>query len=462
MSFISFEFLILVALTLVLYYLRPLRPFQVITLVASSLVFYAWDQWRLLPLLLLAVAVTYVSMSGAIRGSRSLAVMGVVSNLLMLCFFKYKFLVFPDPANLHTGNDVLDLLLRLPLPIGISFFVFHNISLIVDYFKYGQEREKPTAAQVLLYIIFFPQLVSGPITRAISFLPQIESKFIKDVPWIQAVQLLITGLFFKLFCANNLAQITAQMAPEFSSNLAGGDKIFLLFVYSFQIYADFFGYSTIALGLALLFGYRLPVNFKLPYTASSFSDFWNRWHISLSMWLRQYLYIPLGGNRVSPVNTYRNLLIVMVLGGLWHGAALSYAVWGFAHGAFLAVERLGAQTMERYAPGYRFNSIAKIAYCIFVFVCVSLCWLLFRFQDFSQASAYFLSILDSPMQFKMPSIGYILAFLYMSPVLLQHALAKRVDLASGNKVLTGIFFGCLLWLAFAEQGADTQFIYFRF
>ena len=178
MSFISIEFLALVVLTFGLYYFHPLRMFQVVTLVSASLVFYAWDQWRLLPLLILTVAVTYFSMWGAICGNRTLATLGIVSNLLMLCFFKYKFLVVPDPANLHTGSDTLDFLLRLPLPIGISFFVFHNISLIVDYFKYGQDREKPTATQVLLYILFFPQLVSGPITRAISFLPHCKRVFL--------------------------------------------------------------------------------------------------------------------------------------------------------------------------------------------------------------------------------------------------------------------------------------------
>ena len=180
------------------------------------------------------------------------------------------------------------------------------------------------------------------------------------------------------------------------------------------------------------------------------------------MWLRQYLYIPLGGSRISPVRTYMNLMTVMILCGLWHGAAPSSAVWGFAHGALLSIERYGAQIMERYAPGYQFNSVAKIAYSALVFVCVSLSWLLFRFEDFSQASAYFLSILHNPLHFTMPNIWYGFAFLYMLPVLVQHALVGRVIFTSGNKVLTGVFFGLLLWLALAERGADTPFIYFRF
>lgn len=462
MSFISIEFLTLVLATFGLYYLPTLRRFQVVILVAASLVFFGWDQWRLLPLLSLAVAVTYVSMSGAIRGNRTLATAGVLGNLLILAFFKYKFLVLPDPTEVRTGSDLLDFLLRLPLPIGISFFVFHNISLIVDFFKHGRDREKPTATQVLLYIIFFPQLISGPITRAIGFIPQIGPKSIGDIPWIQAGRLLITGLFFKLYCANNLAQLTAQMAPEHSSFLAGGDRLFLLFVYSFQIYADFFGYSAIALGLALLFGYRLPVNFRLPYAAASFADFWSRWHVSLSMWLRQYLYVPLGGNRISSVRTYLNLMIVMILGGLWHGAAISYAVWGLAHGALLAGERFGARLMAIYSPEYRIHPVSKIAYSGFVFVCVTLCWLLFRFQEFSQASAYLASILDSPRQFRLSYYAYGFAFLYMLPVFLHHALVRHVDFTAEHKAVDGAFFGGMLWLALAERGADSQFIYFRF
>lgn len=453
--------------TLGLYYLPVLKSFQTITLVVASLIFYGADQWRLLPLLAAAVAVTYLSMLGAIRGDVKSATFGVVANLLILCFFKYKFLLVPNLSLSHTGSDVLNFLLHLPLPIGISFFVFHNISLIVDYFKNGQDRDRPTPIQVVLYIIFFPQLVSGPITRAISFLPQIGPKLIRDVPWVQSSQLLITGLFFKLFCANNLAQVTALMASELSSNTGGGDKLFLLFAYSFQIYADFFGYSTIALGLALLFGYRLPVNFRLPYRADSFSDFWNRWHISLSRWLRQYLYLPLGGNRVSPIRVYCNLMTVMVLGGLWHGAAISYALWGFAHGALLVMERYGAHLLQRLSKDeYQFKSFHKIAYSFFVFVCVSLCWLLFRFQEFSQASSYFSSMLETPLLFKLSNDFYGFALLYMLPVFLQHFLSERVTLfAVGHKIKTivsGAFFGAILWLALAERGADTQFIYFRF
>ncbi len=461
MSFISVEFLFLVLVTLGAYYARPLQNYQVLILVIASVVFYAWDQWQMLGLLAIAVIVTYRSMLGAIEGSRGSAAFGIVANLSLLAFFKYKFLVIPATSTFSSGNTLLDVLLQLPLPIGISFFVFHNISLIVDYAKRGRDASPPTPLQVVLYILFFPQLVSGPITRAISFIPQIQSKSIADVPWIQASRLVVTGLFFKLFCANNLAQATSLMSPELSGQLLGGDRLFLLFVYSFQIYADFFGYSTIALGLALLFGYRLPVNFRLPYIARSFADFWHRWHVSLSLWLRQYLYIPLGGNKLSPARTYVNLFIVMTLGGLWHGASLSYAVWGLAHGTLLAAERFWRQVLTRTAPSLRFPAWSRALYVSFVFVCVSLCWLLFRFQDFSTASVYVAAILADPIHTRLSNAWYLLTAVYMTPVLVQHALADRTNLIS-HPVLAGLLYGSLLWLAFAERGADTPFIYFRF
>ena len=186
--------------------------------------------------------------------------------------------------------------MRLPLPIGISFFVFHNISLLVDLTKDDQTR-RPDLTEAFLYIIFFPQLVSGPITRAERFLPQIREKRLADVDFVEAAKWILTGYFFKLYVANNLNEMTAYMDFPLYETVRLQDKWLLVFLYSYQIYADFFGYTAIAIGLGLLFGYRLPINFDLPYISASFSEFWTRWHISLSTWLRTYLYIPLGGNR---------------------------------------------------------------------------------------------------------------------------------------------------------------------
>lgn len=462
MSFISLEFLCLVAITFAIYYAPGMQRAQVFILVAASLVFYAWDQWQMLPLLLATVGITFAATVGASRGSKSALALGIAANLAILVVFKYKFLLIPESGEVATGSSLMDWLLRLPLPIGISFFVFHNISLIADWYSRSHERKPPRLLEVLLYILFFPQLVSGPITRASSFLPQVMGKQIGAIPWAQVSQLVIAGLFFKLFCANNIASYTALMEKHAWAGTGGGDKLLLLLAYSFQIYADFFGYSLIALGLALLFGYRLPINFRRPYLASSFSDFWNRWHISLSRWLRQYLYIPLGGNRSSSARTYANLLTVMVLGGLWHGAALSYAVWGLAHGVLLATERL-----VQNAGGAAIRALSKVAlargtYVAFVFCCVSGCWLLFRFTDFDHARAYVAAILADPSSYKQQQGWYLLLGVYMSPVLLQHFLRMPSGRSRMLQGAVGVAFGCMLWLALAERGLDTQFIYFRF
>ena len=338
MTFTSWQFGAFVAVVFATYYLPPVGPFQVYLLVLSSLFFYGYGQAELLPMLALAVLGTYLFLLLAWRSRAIWLPVGIAFNLGLLAFFKYKFLFF-DPLSISTGFSAADFLLRLPLPIGISFFVFHNISLLVDLTKDDRTR-RPSLTEAFLYIIFFPQLVSGPITRAEMFLPQIKEKFLADVDFVAAAKWILTGYFFKLFVANNLNEMTAYMDFPLYETVRLEDKWLLVFLYSYQIYADFFGYTAIAIGLGLLFGYRLPINFNLPYISASFSEFWTRWHMSLSAWLRTYLYIPLGGNRHGKLRTLLNIMIVMALGGLWHGAALSYLAWGTMHGVLLVLERI--------------------------------------------------------------------------------------------------------------------------
>src|SRR6202171_5425447 len=337
MTFTSWQFGIFVAVVFGAYYLPPLRTFQVQLLVIASLFFYGYGQPELLPLLAVAVLGTYLFLILALRDRPVWLPIGIAFNLVLLAFFKYKFLfVEPTSAGL-TGTAPIDILLRLPLPIGISFFVFHNISLLVDLTR--QKNAAPDLTSVFLYIIFFPQLVSGPITRAEMFMPQIKPKYFADVPFVEAAKWILTGFFFKLYVANNLNEMTSYMDFPLYETLQTQDRWLLVFLYSYQIYAVFFGYPAIAIGLGLLFGYRLPINFNLPYISVSFSVFWPRWHTSLSSWLRTYLYVPLGGNRHGAFRTYLNLMIVMGLGGLWHGAGLGYLLWGLLHGVLLVIER---------------------------------------------------------------------------------------------------------------------------
>ncbi|MET3161375.1 D-alanyl-lipoteichoic acid acyltransferase DltB (MBOAT superfamily) [Bradyrhizobium japonicum] len=275
MTFTSFQFGLFVAIVFGAYYLPPLRRFQVQLLVLASLVFYGSGQPALLPLLLLAVLGTHLCLVLAFDNRAIWMPAGIVFNLALLAFFKYKFLLVDASTAYPIGFAPVDFLLRLPLPIGISFFVFHNISLLVDLTR---EKRPPTLRDVFLYIIFFPQLVSGPITRAGQFMPQIVPKQLSNVDFAEAAKWILTGFFFKLYVANNLNEMTSYMDYPLYETVATQDRWLLVFLYSYQIYADFFGYSAIALGLGLLFGYRLPVNFDLPYISASFSEFWTRWH----------------------------------------------------------------------------------------------------------------------------------------------------------------------------------------
>jgi alginate O-acetyltransferase complex protein AlgI len=460
MTFTSWQFGIFVCLVFGAYYLPPLRTLQIQLLVIASLFFYGYGQPELLPLLAVAVFGTYLFLILSLSNRLVWLPLGVAFNLGLLAFFKYKFLFLDTTAVVLSKVAAIDLLLRLPLPIGISFFVFHNISLLVDLTK-GPGTERPKLTSVFLYIIFFPQLVSGPITRAEMFLPQIRPKFLRDVDFVVAAKWIIVGYFFKLFAANNLSQLTTYMMGPQGDSLGGFDRCLLVFVYSYQIYSDFFGYSAIAIGLAVLFGYRLSINFRLPYNSSSFSEFWTRWHISLSSWLRTYLYIPLGGNRHGEIRTYLNLMIVMALGGLWHGAALSYLVWGTVHGFFLIAERpLLDREQAIYARSTALSAATRGFRILFTFTCVSFAWTFFKFPDFDHALSYLSGIYEMPFAPKLPTL-YLAAAAYSLPSIIQH-LFSRMSTSRLYVYFEPFLYGIMVYLSVVEAGPETPFIYFQF
>jgi alginate O-acetyltransferase complex protein AlgI len=454
MTFTSWQFGFFAAVVLALYYLPQMKRLQVQLLVVASLFFYGYGQPALLALLAVAVFGTYLFLRLSFDDRRLWLPIGVTFNLALLAFFKYK-LLFIDPATSNLSSfTLLDYLLHLPLPIGISFFVFHNISLLVDLTK--KLDRPPPLKDVFLYIIFFPQLVSGPITRAQNFIPQIKSKVWADVPLIEAVKWIVVGYFFKLYVANNLNVMTSFMDFPNYQMLSRTDKWVMVGLYSAQIYADFFGYSSIAVGLALLFGYRLPINFDLPYISRSFSDFWTRWHISLSSWLRNYLYIPLGGNRCGQLRTYVNLIIVMGLGGLWHGAGLSYLTWGLMHGVLLGMERPLLPFIQSPQP------IVRALRAFFVLASVSLLWIFFKLPDFTHATNYVAGMFEKNGNPNQAHIVYSLALLYSAPVVIQHALPIDAILKRIGLRTEPVWYGMMAALAFLEAGPDTAFIYFQF
>ena len=454
MTFTSWQFGIFVGIVFGAYYLPPLRTLQVQLLVVASLFFYGYGQPELLPLLAVAVFGTYLFLILALRNRAVWLPVGIAFNLALLAFFKYKLLFIAPSSPGITGVAPMDFLLKLPLPIGISFFVFHNISLLVDLTR--QRTSLPSLTSVFLYIIFFPQLVSGPITRAEMFMPQIRPKYLADVPFVEAAKWILTGFFFKLYVANNLNEMTSYMDFPLYETLQTQDKWLLVFLYSYQIYAYFFGYSAIAIGLALLFGYRLPVNFNLPYLSRSFSEFWTRWHISLSNWLRNYLYVPLGGNRHGVFRTYLNLMIVMGLGGLWHGAGPGYLVWGLLHGALLVIERPLLKHLQRID-----SAVFDAARTGFVFVCVTMLRIFFKLPSFDHAMSY-LSGMFTPSTNPNPTkLFYDLALLYSLPVMIQH-LALRPLFERTLRRVEPYLYGAMAALMYLEAGPETSFIYFQF
>jgi alginate O-acetyltransferase complex protein AlgI len=454
MTFTSWQFGVFAAIVFVLYYLPPLRAFQVQLLVAGSLFFYGYGQSELLPLLAVAVCGTYLFLALALDNRRLWLPIGIAFNLALLAFFKYKFLFLDPHAPQLSSAAPIDFLLKLPLPIGISFFVFHNISLMVDLTR--QKAARPPLTDVFLYIIFFPQLVSGPITRAENFLPQIKPKYLADVAFVDAAKWIVSGYFFKLYVANNLNEFTSYMNFPLYETLQPADRWLLVILYSYQIYADFFGYTAIAIGLGLLFGYRLPINFDLPYISASFSEFWTRWHISLSNWLRTYLYIPLGGNRRGRVRTYFNLIAVMGLGGLWHGAGLSYLMWGLMHGLLLAIERPFLGRLDKTN-----SAILRTVRIAAVFFCVTMLWIFFKLPNFDHAMSYLAGMFTSARNPNPPKLFYALALLYALPVILQHL--RFGLLAVGRlKRWEPYLYGVMLALSYLEAGPETSFIYFQF
>jgi alginate O-acetyltransferase complex protein AlgI len=454
MTFTSWQFGIFVGTVFGAYYFPPLRALQVQLLVIASLFFYGYGQPELLPLLAVAAFGTFLFLILALRNRRIWLPVGIAFNLALLAFFKYKFLFIEPSSTGLTGVAPIDLLLKLPLPIGISFFVFHNISLLVDLTR--QKNAPPDLTSVFLYIIFFPQLVSGPITRAEMFMPQIKPKHFADIPFIEAAKWILAGFFFKLYVANNLNEMTSYMDFPLYETLQTQDRWLLVFLYSYQIYADFFGYSAIAIGLALLFGYRLPINFNLPYISLSFSEFWTRWHISLSSWLRTYLYVPLGGNRHGAFRTYLNLMIVMGLGGLWHGAGLGYLMWGLLHGALLVMERPFLRRLQSIDL-----AVFRAARASVVFVCVTMLWIFFKLPNFDHAISYLSGMFTSSTNPNPTKLFYNLALLYSLPVIIQH-FAPRSLFEGRLRAAEPYLYGSMIALMYLEAGPETSFIYFQF
>lgn len=472
--------------------LRRRGEFRKVFLLGASYVFYGYWDWRFTALLAASSLINYaagrlLSLTRDDRERKLLVGVAVALNLSILGFFKYYGFFLESLAEvLYSVGWERDLpFLEIILPVGISFFTFQGISYVVDVYR----REIPASdspLDVFLYISFFPQLVAGPIVRAAHFMPQLQAEPRLSRSMISlGIVLILLGLFKKMVIANYLATELVDTVFFDPSAYSGADLLLALYGYAVQIYCDFSGYSDIAIGVAALLGYRFKWNFNQPYRAASLQEFWRRWHISLSEWLRDYLYKPMGGSRCGAVKTYRNLFLTMLLGGIWHGAALTFLIWGVIHGTALAVERLvmafkttpaPAVAVVGYGQGAMGGTLAsgssgglRLGLAIRVFLTfhiVCLAWIFFRAESLEFAIDYLVGLFNwsEPAQFTRPflvlMVGLSLAAHFL-PGDLVVRMARRLE--PFGPVALGIVlgFGILLIESVAPEGV-APFIYFQF
>lgn len=427
----------------------------VVCLVASYL-FYGFVNWKFLPLLFITTLFNYVlalrlNEGDHGKGRKLLLSSGIVWSVGLLGLFKY-FNFFADSLSSILGSLYVKGSLptiNVILPLGISFFTFQNIGYLIDVYR-GDVTAERDFLKFATFVAFFPKIVAGPIVRAKHFLPQLRNdRIISRQQLSRGIDLVVWGAFLKIVVADSLApQVDFLLrTPEQSTSLG---LIIALFFFTFQIYSDFAGYSCIAIGLGRVLGFDLGVNFDRPYFASSFSEFWRKWHISLSSWIRDYIYVPLGGNRYGSLMTSRNLATAMTLCGLWHGASLNFAIWGLLHGCYLIAERFTGPIYARIVALLRFPRFVSTSILVLaVFTLTVFAWLFFRVPNFETA-LYILKRIahfDNLWLKGIPNIVLVLkGFSLIFCLIVFEALSFKVNLASLYRVPLFRLIGLLLLL----------------
>jgi alginate O-acetyltransferase complex protein AlgI len=466
MLFTTAKFLAFYVVAFAVYWLIGRHRWRLVWLTAASAFFYACWKWQFLFLILGSTSIDYLvalRLPGLARSNvlrKYLVVLSVSVNLGILAYFKYAaFLLDSAEEVTHwLGWSVPLPTVKAFLPLGISFYTFEAISYVVDVYR-GKTRPMRNPLDYAVYILFFPHLVAGPIVRPCEFLPQLQRRKRFDWPRFQAgVQLFLLGLFKKSVIADQVALVIDPVfkAPgEFSS----ASLWLAVLGYAIQIYCDFSGYTDMALGLAHTLGFKLPNNFNAPYLASSPSDFWRRWHISLSRWLRDYLYIPLGGNRKGPTRTMVNLFLTMLLGGLWHGANWTFVVWGAYHGMLLAAQRLIPKSWDHPA--------LRPATTLLTFLLVCIGWVFFRAQTLGEAGTILRGLAIPTGGADLVTDGPLLVLVCVVTVLIGQALGQMKGspraLYRLRAPVAGVTMAVGLTLALILMPGDGKvFIYFNF
>ena len=455
--------------------LRRSTSVRIIYVILFSLYFYYKSSGVYFLLLVFAAASDYWIARALYRTRRpwlrrSWVVLSIAVNIGMLGYFKYtNFLI--DISNRLFGEGFLQFR-NIFLPVGISFFVFQSLSYTIDIYR-RQLRPLDRWTDYLFYLSFFPQLVAGPIVRAKDFIPQIRRPLhVSREMFGTGVFLILTGLFKKAIVSDYISLNFVDRIFDEPLLYSGFECLAGIYGYALQIYCDFSGYSDMAIGIALLLGFRFPKNFDSPYKAATITEFWRRWHISLSTWLRDYLYIPLGGNRKGRVRTYINLLITMLLGGLWHGAAVRFVLWGALHGAALALHKLWLKFVPRAkATGAEMSWGWRIAGIFFTFNLVCFGWLMFRAESMQTVSLMLHQIFSNFNLAVAPQVlkGYLRVFLLMGAGYALHMLPASADrtaqriVAASPTVVQVLLAAGMIWCVMQIKSSDIQpFIYFQF
>jgi alginate O-acetyltransferase complex protein AlgI len=470
MNFISWAFVFLFIPVFVLRNVigreKNERAFMSLVMIAST-IFVMWHVPIYILIMLTSIGVDYVAAivisrapPGALR-RRLFLILSMTVNLALLGFFKYT------NFFLETSEHLIGMVARPPhlprmglvLPMGISFYTFGSMSYTIDVYR---NRIKPVKrfSDFYYFVTFFPHLVAGPIIRAEQFFYQLPRR---RRLWMKVFNegafLIARGVFLKMVVADNIAMLLNTQWDILARTGNGTTSLLMMLLFGGQIFCDFEGYSSIARGLAYWMGYRFPLNFDNPYIAGSFSNFWERWHITLSRWLRDYLYIPLGGNRGSLKRTYANLLIVMLLGGLWHGASITFVIWGAIHGGALAIERLlGLQKVHREG-----GPILRFAWYLVVQGTVMIAWVFFRCNSLIQARLILSQLFH--LRFGPVDREMLLTTLFLVPVVVVHVhgyLVEKRIIPPLSRLQKGMLAGAMVFFALVCYGGSSDFIYFQF
>ncbi len=465
MLFSSLTFLF-VFLPIVLFLYWIVRPqLRNVVLLLASLFFYAWGEPKYVLVMLATILINYVGALAVDRFEKKKIVavsITIVCNLLFLFYFKYfDFFITNINKAFHSDFGLINIL----MPIGISFYTFQSISYVVDVYR-GDVPVQKSLFKLALYISLFPQLVAGPIVKYHDVAEQIDNRQMVYSEIILGIKRFIIGLSKKVLIANTMGAIADSVFSESVDGISTAVSWLGAIAYSLQIFFDFSGYSDMAIGLGLMFGFKFKENFNYPYMSKSITEFWRRWHISLSTWFKEYVYIPLGGNRISSKRTIINIAIVFLLTGFWHGAEWTFIVWGIWHGLFNIIEKVTGLAKD---SGVKWKEALKHVYALLI---VLFGWVLFRADSISYASAYIRNMLG--LYNSVPCMEFsayfsifdgfilILALLFSTPIASQFVYTPSEKFWKNKLLNLSLIVLLVVSVSFLVASTYNPFIYFRF